>query len=52
MYPYYAFSNITFHAMCQVAVCKHKLSEKLWSWQCTINTVISVYHKKSRLAIV
>ncbi len=23
--PYYAFSNITFHAVCHVAVCEHKL---------------------------
>uniref|UniRef100_A0A673KIH6 Huntingtin-interacting protein 1-like n=1 Tax=Sinocyclocheilus rhinocerous TaxID=307959 RepID=A0A673KIH6_9TELE len=25
--PLYAFSNITFHAVCHVAVCEHKLSE-------------------------
>ncbi len=29
--PYYAFSNITFHALCHVAVCEHELSVKLWS---------------------
>ncbi len=44
--PYYAFSNITFHAVCHVAVCEHKL--KLWSRQCTINKVI-VYKKKKRV---
>ncbi len=27
--PYYAFSKITFHAVCHVAVCEHKLSAKL-----------------------
>ncbi len=27
--PYYAFSNITFHVVCHVAVCEHKLSAKL-----------------------
>ncbi len=27
--PYYAFSNITFHAVCHVTVCEHKLSAKL-----------------------
>ncbi len=48
--PYYAFLNITFHAMCHVAVCEHEISAKLWSWQYTINKVI-VYQKKSRLAI-
>ncbi len=26
---YYAFSNITFHAVCHVAVCEHKLPAKL-----------------------
>ncbi len=29
--PYYAFSKITFHAVCHVAVCEQKLSAKLWS---------------------
>ncbi len=43
--PYYAFPNITFHAVCHVAVCEHKLSAKSWSRQCTINKVI-VYQKK------
>ncbi len=38
--PYYAFSNITFHAVCHVAVCEIKLSTKLWSRQCMINKVI------------
>ncbi len=37
---YYAFLNITFHAVCHEAVCEHKLSGKLWSRQCTINKVI------------
>ncbi len=27
--PYYGFLKITFHAVCHVAVCEHKLSEKL-----------------------
>ncbi len=49
--PYYAFSDITFQAVCYVAVCEHKLSAKLWSRQCTINKVIIVYQKTSRLAI-
>ncbi len=43
--PYYAFSNITFHAVCHVAVCEHKLFAKLWSRKCTIYKVI-VYQKK------
>ncbi len=38
--PYYAFSNITFHAVGHVTVCEHKLSAKLRSRQCTINKVI------------
>ncbi len=33
--PYYAFSNITFHAVGHVTVCEHKLSAKLRSRQCT-----------------
>ncbi len=41
---YYAFSNITFHAVCHVAVCEHKLLQSLWR-QCTINKVI-VYQKR------
>ncbi len=27
--PYNAFSNITFHAVCHVAVCEHKRSAQL-----------------------
>ncbi len=37
---YYAFWNITFHAVCHVAVCEHKLSAKLWSWKRMIYKVI------------
>ncbi len=43
--PYYAFSNITFHAVGHVVVCEHKLSAKLRRRQCMINKVI-VYQKK------
>ncbi len=43
---YYAFLNITSHAVCHAAVYEHKLSLlKLWSRQHTINKVI-VYKKK------
>ncbi len=44
--PYYAFSNIIFHAVCHVAVCEQKCSAKLSSRPCVIK-LLSIKKNKN-----
>ncbi len=48
MWHYYAFSNITFHAVCHVAVVNINFQQIYESRQCTINKVI--VFQKNKLA--
>jgi len=45
--PYCAFSKITFHAVCNIAVCECKMSAKFQRWKCVIKVLFSL--KRNRL---